>query len=108
MNLKQKKVIEYINKSTRGIVKISERQAAEIIDICCVNIGARAELFQFSHYNSSYIFIRTVWFKEEMIDRLIQYAIASEPIEQFYKYVVYDSSDNFCTNIFSLNSTLLD
>jgi hypothetical protein len=99
------KIIDLVNRRTKGLVKITPLMAQEIINI--VISGGETPFVKLYRYEiNGWKLHRQIPTSQDTIDREIRTALKAQPVDHFYKYECFNQNGELEGNIFSTNANL--
>lgn len=100
---------DYILKRTKGICTISFQDARHIVNLVTGKIQegfSRAELSRYNGTNGHYELIRIIQTTDEAISKAIREALEVGPVNNFYRYDLYNAAGEFEGRIFTVKNNL--
>lgn len=102
----EQRIINYLNNISKGKVSLKQNQAAAIIDLVLNAAACRVILYRYSLIKGDWEVMRTVTTDQETIDRVMQESLKHKPVQDQYRYDLYNEVNELQGYIYSLNSVL--
>ena len=102
----EQKIICYLGKVSKGQVNLTTHHAIKIIELVLNAQQCRVMLYRYNYQQKSWELMLTINTDIETINQAILNSLKNKPVDNFYRYDLYNEMNELQGYIYSVNPSL--